>query len=112
MNEQPEEIELQDEETVDPSHDLDLVSVFEAMGAEAEMEAMAVKGVLDAAGLNAVMISSSPLPSLTYSVRVPAEEQEAALQRIEEARAAGPAAAEEAERATEEQTEPPPAPES
>jgi len=103
MNEQPEEVEQDTPQDVeaDTSHAMDLVSVFEAMGADAEMEAMAVKGVLDAAGIDVVMVGSSSLPNLTFSVQVPVEMQEEALRRIEEAKAAGPAAAEEAERAGE-----------
>lgn len=83
------------------SHELDAEIVFETQGAEGEMEAMAVKGVLDAGGLHPILVGSSTLPSLPFVIQVPREEREEALRLIAEAAAAGPAAAEEAARATE-----------
>lgn len=85
----------------DPSHELDLVTVFQAAGAEAEMEAVAVRSLLEASGIAAVLVGSSALPSLPFEVRVPADRADEARARIAEAAAAGPSAAEEAERSTE-----------
>ncbi len=81
----------------DTSHDLDLVPVFEAIGAEAEMEAIAIHSVLQASDIPAVLIGSSSLPNLPFLVKVPQDQVEQAQLRIKEAKAAGPSAAEEAQ---------------
>ncbi|MCS7026864.1 MAG: VOC family protein [Bryobacteraceae bacterium] len=82
---------------VDASHELDLEPVFTAVGADAELEALAIHSMLEANGVHAVVVGSSALPNLPFEVRVPSEERDLALRLIEEAKAAGPAAAEEAE---------------
>lgn len=88
-------------ETANPSHDLDMESVFQAVGSEAEMEALAVHSLLNAAGIPAILVGSSSLPNLPFEVQVPHDQVDDARRRIAEAKAAGPAGAEEAERATE-----------
>lgn len=88
-------------ETANPSHAMDMESVFDSVGVEAEMEAMAVHSLLNAAGIPAILVGSSSLPNLPFEVQVPRDHVEEARRRIEEAKAAGPAAAEEAERASE-----------
>lgn len=85
--------------TPDTSHQLDLESVFEAIGTEAEMEAIALQSMLEASGFDAVVVGSSALPNLPFKVQVPRDQVEAARKRVEEAKAAGPAGAEEAENA-------------
>lgn len=98
------EPEVEDEtsyEPVDPSHYLDLETVFSAEGATAELEATAVKSILDANQIPAVLSGSSTLPVLRFEVQVPMEAAAEARQTIADAEEAGPAAAEEAERATE-----------
>ena len=85
----------------DPSHELDLETIFEDMGATAEVEALGVRAVLDANGISNVLVSATPYPSLRFLVRVPNKDVERARQVLAEAREAGPAAAEEAERAGE-----------
>lgn len=82
----------------DSSHQLDLVPVFEAIGVEAEMEAIAITSVLKASDIPAVLVGSSALPNLPFQVKVPRDHVEAAQSRIKEAKAAGPAAAEEAQK--------------
>jgi hypothetical protein len=79
-----------------------LVPVFnQPAGSVEEMEAFAIKGLLEANGIEAIMVNPGTLPNLSAQVLV-AEELAAEAQRIiAEARAAGPAAAEEAERASE-----------
>jgi len=96
------ELEPEQPELGDPSDELDLVTVFSSDRHDAEMEALAVKGVLDAAGIFAVVAGASVIPSLPFEVRVPRERLEEALRVIAESQAAGPSAAEEAERSTEE----------
>ncbi|MBL8174336.1 MAG: VOC family protein [Bryobacterales bacterium] len=81
----------------DTSHDLDLVSVFEAIGTEAEMEAIAIHSILQASDIPAVLVGSSALPNLPFQVKVPQEHVEQAQVRIKEAKAAGPEAADEAQ---------------
>jgi hypothetical protein len=95
--ENPDE-ELND---VDPSADLDLVNVFEGGGNVSEMEAQAVKSLLEANGIGAVLIGDSRLPNVMDEVRVAREQLPKAQQLIAEALAAGPAAAEEAEKSFE-----------
>jgi len=85
--------------TPDTSHQLDPESVFEAIGTEAEMEAIALQSMLEASGFDAVVVGSSSLPNLPFKVQVPRDQAEAARKRMEEAKAAGPAGAEEAENA-------------
>jgi len=96
------ELEPEQPEQGNPSEELDLVTVFSSDRHDAEMEALAVKGVLDAAGIFAVVAGSSVIPSLPFEVRVPRERLEEALRVIAESEAAGSRAAEEAERSTEE----------
>lgn len=87
-----------------PSHDLDLVTVFRlAEGGTAEMEVAAVQGLLEANGIPVVLIGDSPIPSLAEEIRVPRDHEVQAKQLIAEALAAGPAAAAEAEAETENQ---------
>lgn len=85
----------------DPSHELDLETVFDAVGATAEMEAIGIRGVLDANGVSCVLVGPSVYPNLRFLVRVPKKDVDRAQQVLAEARAAGPAAAEEAQRASE-----------
>ncbi len=81
----------------DSSHALDLVTVFETTGTTAEMEALGVETLLKAAGIRAVLMNEGPFPNLPWTIRVPKADVSAALKAIEEARKAGPDAAEEAE---------------
>jgi hypothetical protein len=95
----PVEDEMQD---VDPSHDLDLVTVFESAGGgtSGEVEVMSVQAVLEADGIAAV-VSAGPLPTMPREVRVAKDQAARARQLIQQAQAAGPAAADEAEAAVE-----------
>jgi hypothetical protein len=93
-------------EAGDESHRLDLETVVATDGAISEMEAQSIQSLLDANGIDAVIIGTTTLPNLGFEVRVPRDELERARQVIAEARNAGPAAAEEAEAATEGQPVP------
>ena len=68
------------------SHDLDFVPVFRNQGAEAEMEAISVRSLLEANGIPSVMIGSSQIPSLPFEVRVPKSRLEEAQGLLEAAR--------------------------
>lgn len=82
---------------VDESDELDLVPVFTSAGVDAEMEAMAIHTLLQANRIPSVLVGASQLPSLDFQLQVPRARLEQAEQVITEARAAGPAAAAEAE---------------
>ncbi|MFN7933720.1 MAG: VOC family protein [Bryobacteraceae bacterium] len=81
----------------DTSHDLDLVPVFEALGTEAEMEAIAIHSILQASEIPAVLVGSSSLPNLPFQVKVPQDQVEQARACIKDAQAAGPSGADEAQ---------------
>ena len=85
----------------DPSHELDMVPLFSETGALAEMEAVAVQGILEASDIPSTLFGSSTLPVTDFSVNVPKDRFEEAQLVLEEARAAGPAAAEAGERESE-----------
>ncbi|HEU0141140.1 MAG TPA: hypothetical protein VFQ79_15565 [Bryobacteraceae bacterium] len=89
------------ERPVDTSRDLDLETIFSAQGTTAEMEAIGVKSILEANLIPTVLIGNSALPVLRFEVRVARECADAAKRAIAEARAAGPEAAEEAQREAE-----------
>jgi hypothetical protein len=93
--------EAQWEQQVDPSAALDLVTVFGAEGSASEMEALQIQAILDAGGISSVLIGDSRYPNFGQQVRVAKGHRAQARQLIEEALAAGPASAEEAERAGE-----------
>jgi hypothetical protein len=82
----------------DPSHDLDLVTVFRlGEGEIGEMEVIAVQQLLEAGGIRTVLVGDSPLPNFSEEIRVAGEDADRARQIIADALAAGPAGADEAE---------------
>lgn len=85
----------------DPTAHLDLETVFEGVGSDGEMEALSVQNLLTAAGIEAVLVGSSSLPTFPFELRVPHEFAAEARRVIEVAKAMGPASAEAEERATE-----------
>jgi hypothetical protein len=95
------ELERPEPGAVDESHDLDLEVLFSSSTHDAEMESLAIRALLEANDIPATVVGPSVLPSLEFQVRVPRERLEEARRVIDEARDAGPQAAEEAERATE-----------
>ena len=88
-------------EEKDPSHALDLVTLFEESGTNAEIEALGIQAVLEAAGISVVLGGETSFPSLPWTVQVSAADAQRALEVIEEAKKAGPRAAAEAEAAQE-----------
>ncbi len=86
---------------VDTSHELDLVPFFSSSNHDAEMEALSIQSILEANGIPAVFIGATTIPSLEFQVQVPRAMVEEAERVVAEARAAGPAAAAEAEEAGE-----------
>jgi len=106
MAQDPEHDEHDEEQpagdALDVSHDLDMVPVFSSTTVDAEVEADLICGVLADTGIPA-LLSRSPYPNLGVSVRVPRAQLDEAQRLIAEAQAAGPEAAAEAERASEEE---------
>jgi hypothetical protein len=91
-----DQLDQDDPGGVDPSHDLDMVTLGEFQGATGEMEAMSIQSILDANGISAVLVGASTLPNLSFSVKVAKDDIDRAQAALAEARAAGPAAAAEA----------------
>ena len=91
------------ERDVDPSSDLDVVTLFSSSNTDAEMEAINIRGLLESNGIEAIVVGPRVLPSLEFQVQVPRAKAEEARRLNAEARAAGPAAAAEAEASSEQQ---------
>ena len=83
--------------TENPGHDLDMVPIFSSMNHDAEMEAQSIHSLLEANGIESAVVGPSTLPSVEFQVQVPRVQLEEAKRAMTEARAAGPAAADEAE---------------
>ena len=89
---------LTEVDQVDPGHELDLETIYHSEGSStAELEATAIKSVLESDGVTAVIFGDSVLPNLPFEVRVAKEQAEHARELVAEAIASGPAAADEAE---------------
>jgi hypothetical protein len=81
---------------------LDAETIFTAgSGSSGEMEAMAVKSMLEASGIAAFLVGDAVLPNLAFEVRVAKEQAGEARRLMEEARAIGGEAADEEEQSTE-----------
>ena len=90
-------------EEVDPSPYLDLSeAIFHSEGSTtAEFEANAIKNLLEANNIAAVIVGDSVLPNFPFEVRVAKENAEAARALIDDYVKTGPEDAEAAERLTE-----------
>jgi hypothetical protein len=75
--------------------------VFSSSNHDGEMEAMAIKGLLDANNIPAMVVGPHVLPTLEFQVQVPADLLDKAKHTIREARQGGRRAASEAEAQTE-----------
>ena len=83
---------------------VDLVTIDNPDGTPlelSEMQALELKSLLEASGIEAIVSGAEMLPNLPYRLLVPASEQEQAEQAISDATAAGTAGADEAELAGE-----------
>jgi len=79
-----------------------MATVFQSSGHTAEIEAETIAGMLQSNGVQAMVNGLDVLPGAhEVGVMVPEEQKEQAELLIAEAKLDGPAAAEEAERATE-----------
>jgi hypothetical protein len=78
----------------DPTHHLDAEVIYEGQGQSAALEAVNIRGVLEANGITVISSDTSPYPSLPVLLHVPKDEVERARQILTEAEAAGTEAAE------------------
>jgi hypothetical protein len=85
-------------EEVDDSSALDLETVASAAS---EMEATSIKNLLESNDIAVVLVGDSVLPNFPFEVRVARDQADRARLLVSDAEATGPAAAEEAERASE-----------
>ena len=74
-----------------------LVPVFSSSNHDAEMEAMTIRGILEASDIPVMVVGPGVLPSLEFQVQVPEHLLDRAQGIIDAALAAGPKAAAEAE---------------
>lgn len=78
-----------------------MLPVFSSSNYDAEMEAMAVKGVLDANDIPAILVGPHVLPMLEFQVQVPEHLLDQARQLLRDSRQGGRKAADESESETE-----------
>ena len=83
------------------SHALDLVTLFSSSTIDGEMEADMIRGILDSGGIPSILTNTPMAGVLGVEVKVPRGRMKEAEALIEEAKAAGPEAAAEAEAASE-----------
>jgi hypothetical protein len=81
--------------------DESMMPVFSSSNHDAEMEALAIKGVLDSNNIPAILVGPHILPNLEFQVQVPEHLLQKAQQVIRDARQDGRRAAEEGEALTE-----------
>jgi hypothetical protein len=74
-----------------------MAAVFSSSNHDAEMEAMAIKGVLDSNDIPAMIVGPRVLPNLEFQVQVPEHLLADANQVIQDARKGGRKAAQEGE---------------
>jgi hypothetical protein len=91
------EEEQQGQDQLLTSHALDMVTLWSSGTVTAEMEADMVRGVLESNGIPAMVVGASQYPNFGCEVKVPRGKVKAAEELIEQAQAAGPDAATEAE---------------
>jgi hypothetical protein len=96
----PEDDEAEQDQTL-TSHALDMVPLYDSTTVDAELEADVIRGVLDSNGIPSLVKRGGPFP-LYFQVMVPRGRVREAQRLLDEALAAGPEAAAEAERSTEE----------
>ena len=75
----------------------EMIAIFSSQNHDAEMEALAVQGVLESNGFDVQLVGPSTLPSLEFQVQVPESQVADAREVIEKAKLAGPDAALEGE---------------
>ena len=102
MAQDPDE-EMAGGETLDTSHDLDMVTLFESTNIDSEAEAELIRGLLESNGIPANIVTGGPVPPVGFILQVPRNRVEEARRAIDEARATGPEGAAQAEASGEEE---------
>jgi hypothetical protein len=102
MAQDPEEEQGPDGGSVDTSSEFDIVTLYRSSAVDAGVEADIIRGILDSNGIPSLMSRAMGIPSLGFEVQVHKGNIQDAERLIEEAKAAGPSAAMDAERASEE----------
>ena len=77
------------------------MTLFSSSNVDGEMEANNIHAILQASGIPSIVVGASVIPSLEFQVQVPRTALDEARKIIDDARAAGPDAAAEAEASTE-----------
>jgi hypothetical protein len=96
--------EQRDRDQLLTSHALDMVTLWSSSNIDAEVEADMIRGVLDSNGIPTLLVGgTSQFPNLGFEVLVPRGKVVEAQRLLQEAQAAGPAAAAAGELASEEQ---------
>ena len=95
--------EERDQDQLLTSHALDMVALWDSSAIDSEVEADMIRGVLDSNGIPTLLVGASQYPNLGFEVLVPRGKVKEAQRLIEEAKAAGPAAAAAGELASEEE---------
>jgi hypothetical protein len=86
-----------DQDVLLTSHALDMVTLRSFEGVTAEVVAETICGILDSNDIPAMVVGAAQYPMLGFEVKVPRGKVKEAEELIEEAEAAGPTAAAEAE---------------
>ena len=73
------------------------VPIFSSSNHDAELEANTIHSVLEASGIESMVVGPSTIPTLEFQVQVPRSQVAEAQRILTEARDAGPSAADEAE---------------
>jgi hypothetical protein len=103
MAQDPERDEDQPERNeIDTSHGLDMAAVYHSDTVDAEIEADVIRGLLESHGIPSMILGPTQFPVFGFEVHVPKAQLDEARRIIEEAEAAGPDAAAEAEAGSEE----------
>jgi hypothetical protein len=84
-------------DTLLTSHALDMVTLWSSGAMNAEIEADMIRGVLESNDIPVMVVGATLYPNLPFEVRVPRGRLKEAEKLIEQAEAAGPEAATEAE---------------
>ena len=101
MAQDPEEEQASDGGFLDTSHELDMVTLYRSPTAGSEIEAQVIRGILDSHSIPSLILRAAGNPQLGFEVRVHRQSFREAERLIEEAKAAGPGAAWEAQQASE-----------
>jgi hypothetical protein len=102
MAQDPEKEQGPGEGSIDTSPELDMVTLYRSPTVGSESEADVIRGILDSHGIPSLMSRAMGYPQLGFQVQVHRRDFREAGRLIEEAKAAGPGAALEAELASEE----------